>query len=86
MLGESPSILNTKWPVYDPSKTVDEIVTIVFQVNGKVRAKVEMSKGINKDELIEKAMQNERIKEYTNGKKIIKKIAVPDKLVNIVIN
>ena len=86
MLGESPSILNTKWPIYDPSKTVDEIVTIVFQVNGKVRAKVEMSKGINKDELIEKAMQNERIKEYTTGKKIIKKIAVPDKLVNIVVN
>jgi leucyl-tRNA synthetase len=40
---------------------------------------------VNKDELIQKAMQNERIKEYTDGKNIIKQIAVPDKLVNIVV-
>ncbi len=85
MLGEAPSILKTKWPIYDPSKTIDETVTIVFQVNGKVRAKVEMPKGTGNDELIEIALNNNRIKEYTEGKKIIKKIAVPDKLVNIVV-
>ncbi len=85
ILGEKPSILNAKWPDFDPSKTVDDTVTIVFQVNGKVRVRVEMSKGINKDDLIEKALQNDRIKEYTDGKNIIKKIAVPDKLVNIVV-
>lgn len=85
MLGESPSILKAKWPTYDPSKTIDDTVTIVFQVNGKVRAKVEMPKGTGNDELIEMAFKNDRIKEYTEGKKIIKKIAVPDKLVNIVV-
>ena len=85
ILGEEPSILAAKWPTYDPLKSVDETITIVFQVNGKVRAKVEISKGINKDELINLAMQNERIKEYTEGKKIIKQIAIPDKLVNIVV-
>jgi len=85
MLGEKPSILNTEWPCCDPSKTVDDMVTVVFSVNGKVRAKVDVAKDISSEDLINMALDNDRIKEYTEGKQIIKKIAVPNKLVNIVV-
>jgi len=85
MLGGSPSILNEKWPEYDISKTVDNTLTVVFQVNGKLRASIEVEKGLSQEKLIELAVSNERIKEYTAGKEIVKKIAVPDKLVNIVV-
>ena len=85
ILGEKPSILNTKWPSYDQSKTIDDLVTVVFQVNGKLRAKVELEKGLSNDRLIEIALENERVKEYTANCEIVKKIAVPDKLVNIVV-
>ena len=85
MLGEKPTILNEKWPAYDPAKTIDDTVTVVFQVNGKIRSKEELAKGTAQDELIKLALENERVKEYTDGKTIIKKIAVPDKLVNIVV-
>ena len=85
ILGEKPSILNTKWPSYDQSKTIDDLVTVVFQVNGKLRAKVELEKGLSNDRLIEIALENERVKEYSANCEIVKKIAVPDYLVNIVV-
>ena len=85
MLGEEPSMLNAKWPIYDPAKTIDELVTIVFSINGKVRAKTELPKGIANEELINIALEHERIKEYMSGKIVLKKIAVPNKLVNIVV-
>ncbi|HOJ65104.1 MAG TPA: leucine--tRNA ligase [Spirochaetota bacterium] len=84
-LGGKPSLLNEKWPSYDPAKIVDEKVTVVFQVNGKIRAKAEVNKGLSEDELINLCLQNEKVKEYISNKEIIKKISVPDKLVNIVI-
>lgn len=84
MLGERPSLLNREWPGYDAAKTIDDVVTIVFQINGKVRSKEDLPKGLSKEELIKIARDNERIKQFTEGKTIVKEIAVPDKLVNIV--
>jgi len=85
MLGGKPSILNEKWPQFDPEKAKDDVITIVFSVNGKVRAKVEIEKDIPQEKLIEIALQNDRIKEHTQGKTIVNKIAVVNKLVNIVV-
>ncbi|HNZ27325.1 MAG TPA: leucine--tRNA ligase [Spirochaetota bacterium] len=85
MLGEKPSILNSQWPSYDITKTIDDAITVVFQVNGKLRAKCEVQKGLSKEQLIDIALENDRVKEFTAGKEIINKIAVPDKLVNIVV-
>jgi len=85
MLGEKPSILNSQWPSYDITKTIDDAVTVVYQVNGKLRAKCEVQKGLSKKQLIDIALENDRVKEFTAGKEIINKIAVPDKLVNIVV-
>ncbi len=85
MLGGKPSVLFEKWPEFDKAKAVDDVATVVFQGNGKVRAKVELSKGLGTEELVKIALENERVMEYTKDKTIVKKITVPDKLVNIVV-
>ncbi|MFP4551041.1 MAG: leucine--tRNA ligase [Spirochaetales bacterium] len=84
-LGGTPSVSAQEWPTYDPALTVDDQVTVVVQVNGKVRSKLELEAGLPKEALIEAALANERIQEWTSGKEIVKRIAVPDKLVNIVV-
>ncbi len=84
-LGGKAPLLREKWPTYDPAKIIDETVTVVFQVNGKIRDKMEVEKGLSQDDLISLALKNERIKEYIKDKEIVKKIVVPDKLVNIVV-
>jgi len=84
-LGESPSIIKVPWPDYDPEKVVDETVTYIFQVNGKLRARMDLPKETDKAELLRMAHENDRIRQYTSGKTVIKEIVVPGKLVNIVI-
>lgn len=84
-LGGKTSILKTEWPVYDPSKTVDDMVTIVYQVNGKLRDSQELPKGLSNEELIASAKTREKVAAQINGKTIVKEIAVKDKLVNIVV-
>jgi leucyl-tRNA synthetase len=84
-LGESGSISKAKWPEYQEALTKDSEVEIVLQVNGKVRAKLTIDAETSKEGMISLAMENERIQEYTQGKTVIKTIAVPKKLVNLVI-
>ncbi len=84
-MGNTPTIANHPYPEYDESLTIDNVVNIVFQVNGKVRAKVELPLNTPKEELEQIALSNERIKNFTEGKNIIKTIAIPNKLVNIVV-
>jgi len=85
MIGGKPSLLNEKWPTYDPSKCEDQQVTVVFNVNGKLRAKVDVDKGLSEEQLKELALNNDRIIEFTKDKEIVKTIIVKDKLVNIVV-
>ncbi|AHC16593.1 leucine--tRNA ligase [Salinispira pacifica] len=84
MTGETESIALQDWPVYDEALTRDDEITLVVQVNGKVRAKLDVSAGLPKDELEKLAVDNDRIRELTRDKTIRKVIVVPDKLVNIV--
>ena len=74
-----------KWVSYDENLCVDESVEIVVQINGKVRAKLTVPAGIDKDKQIELAMADPAIKSQIDGKTIVKQIAVPGKLVNIVV-
>ena len=76
---------NVAWPVADHSKAVENTVEVVFQVNGKVRAKASVAKDMDKAELEKLAMDNDRVKEFMNGKTVVKSIVVPGKLVNIVV-
>ena len=85
MLGGSPSIIKRPWPGYDPEKVVDETVTYIFQVNGKLRARLDLPKDTDKEELLRLARANDRVRQFTDGKTVRKEIVVPGKLVNIVV-
>ncbi|MGO1453223.1 MAG: leucine--tRNA ligase [Alkalibacterium gilvum] len=84
--GSNESISYEPWPGFDENKLVKDEVTVVFQINGKVRKKALVSRSITKDELEAKAMEDERIIELLEGKTVRKVIVVPGKLVNIVAN
>ncbi len=84
-LGHAPSIANAPWPQYDPEAIVTSEVTVVVQVNGKVRSKLTLPAG-SPDAVIEAAaLADPKVKEYTNGKPPKKVIVVQGKLVNIVV-
>ena len=72
------------WVNYDPALCVDDTVEIVVQVNGKLKAKLNIAVDADKDSVIAQALADEKVKEATDGKNIIKQIYVPNKLVNIV--
>ena len=72
------------WVSYDPALCVDDTVEIVVQVNGKLKAKLNIAVDADKDSVIAQALADEKVKEATDGKNIIKQIYVPNKLVNIV--
>ena len=80
------SISYEPWPSYDPEKLVSDQVEVVFQVNGKVRAKDQTSKSISKEELQELALANPNVQKQLEGKEVAKVIVVQGKLVNIVAN
>ncbi|UXU55877.1 leucine--tRNA ligase [Staphylococcus agnetis] len=84
ILGHESTITYQPWPSYDEQLLEGDMVEIVVQVNGKVRAKVEISKNATKEEMEQIALDNENIKGAIEGKEIKKVIAVPQKLVNIV--
>ncbi len=84
-LGNTPSVSDSGWPEWDEELTVEDEVTVVLQINGKVRSKVEMPAGTGVEDLKKAAMENERIQQWIDGKTIVKVIAVQDKLVNIVV-
>ena len=73
------------WPKYDESKCKDDVIEIVVQVNGKVRARLCVAADIQKDDAIALAKAEDRIAAEINGKNVVKEIYVPGKLVNIVV-
>ncbi|EMC62339.1 leucine--tRNA ligase [Streptococcus mutans] len=79
------SITYVAWPSYDESKLVEDEIEIVLQIKGKVRAKVVVSKDSSREDLEKIALANDKIQAEVAGKDIVKVIAVPNKLVNIVI-
>lgn len=84
-LGHKETIAYENWPEWDEKHTIDAEKEIVFQINGKVRSKCILPAGLSKDELIECAKSDPKIIGFTEGRQIIKEVAVPDKLVNIVV-
>ncbi|RXF34527.1 leucine--tRNA ligase [Enterococcus faecalis] len=86
ILGNEESLTYVPWPTYDEAALVEDEVEVVFQVNGKLRGKQNVARGLSKEELEQIAMNHEAVKEFIEGKTVCKVIAVPDKLVNIVAN
>jgi leucyl-tRNA synthetase len=84
-LGGKPSVSAQPYPQYDEELTREGKREIVFQINGKVRARLELAAGLSAAELEKRALAHPRIRELLGGKQPVKVIAVPDKLVNLVV-
>ena len=78
-------ICNCEWPKYDESKIVEEEKEIAVQVNGKVRATITINVNDSEEEVKEKALSAENVKNHTDGKEIVKVIVIQGKIVNIVV-
>ncbi|MBN7772446.1 leucine--tRNA ligase [Clostridium aminobutyricum] len=84
-LGHNESVYKTSWPKYDESALVKDTVEIVIQINGKVKEKMNVANNLDKAAFEKMAMENDKVKALTAGKTIVKIIAVPNKLLNIVV-
>lgn len=84
ILGHEDTIAYESWPVYDEELCKDDTIEIVVQINGKVKAKLNIALDEDKDVVMEMAMTDEAVKAAIEGKNIVKQIYVPNKLVNIV--
>ena len=85
MLGESNTIAYEEWPVYDEAKTINNTLEIGVQVNGKLRATITVEKDSSKEVLEKLALSEENVMKHLEGKEVVKVIAVPNRIVNIVV-
>ncbi len=84
-LGYEGSVHDQSWPEYDEKALVKDTVEIVVQVNGKIKEKLGIAGGLSKEEMEKTVMENEKVKGLIEGKNVVKVIAVPGKLINIVV-
>ena len=85
VLGHEGTVSYEAWPTYDEAKLVSDTITIIAKVNGKLRARIDVRAGSSKEDMLEISMAHENVQNFISGKEIIKTIAVPGKLVNIVV-
>ena len=81
-LRNKKSIFSQRWPKYDPKLIREEKITLIVQINGRVRDKIEVKKGISEKEANKTALEREKIKNWLKNKKIKKAVFVRDKLIN----
>ncbi|HEX9223043.1 MAG TPA: leucine--tRNA ligase [Candidatus Acidoferrales bacterium] len=84
MLGHSGGLIRASWPEFSPELAADVQFEIVVQVNGKVRAKILVEGGLADEEVSARALAEPNVAAHLDGKRVVKKIVVPNKLVNIV--
>ena len=84
-IGQEQSVSTMRWPEFDESALVKDTVEIVVQINGKVKEKLMVDSNATKEELEKIAMENEKIQGLLQGKSVVKVIAVPSRLINIVV-
>lgn len=82
---ETASVFDQPWPQYDPNALVRSSITLVVQINGKVRDKLDVSPEVGEQEALKAARASERLKPYLEGKTVRKVIFVPGKLLNLVV-
>ena len=85
-LGHESLLQEEHWPQYDPQWLQTETMTVVIQVNGKLRAQLNLPKGADENFVKEAALADERVRKYVDGKEIRKTVYVPGKLLNLVIS
>ncbi|MEK7746479.1 MAG: class I tRNA ligase family protein, partial [Elusimicrobiota bacterium] len=84
-LGKEPFLSLAPWPDYDPSRLKDEEVELVVQVNGKARDRISAPTDSSESEIQELSLVRPKVREALAGKKVVKVIVVPNRLVNIVV-
>jgi leucyl-tRNA synthetase len=82
---EGGHVWEQPWPQADPDKLTSDTVTLVVQVNGKLRDRIEAAAEAPKDELLALARASEKVAKYLDGKEVVKEVVVPGKLVNLVV-
>ncbi|TWU40340.1 Leucine--tRNA ligase [Novipirellula aureliae] len=85
LLGQEGSISKQSWPTWDEAALVESSIEIPVQINGKIKAKINVSPDVTKDELASIALADEKVQSLVEGKTIVKQIVVPGRLVNLVI-
>ena len=85
ILGNEESIFKSQWPLHDPTLLVEAMVTMVVQVNGKVRFKIEVASDIDEEKLKKRVLSDEKLIPWLQGKQVKNIIVVPSKLVSIVV-
>jgi len=84
-LGNEGPVFRHPWPAFDPELAKEDEAEIVVQVNGKLRSRITAPFGTPKEDLESRALADEKVKPFIEGKHVVKLITVPDKLVNIVV-
>jgi leucyl-tRNA synthetase len=85
LMGHPQTLAYESWPVHDASLAAEDEAEVVLQVNGKIRDRIQVARGMSKEELEKRARANERVKQYIGGKTVVKSIVVVDRLVNFVV-
>jgi leucyl-tRNA synthetase len=85
MLGHKPFLLTSSWPIADPELMKEDVITIVAQVNGKLRGQVEVPAAATEEQVVTSTSTNANVRRWIEGKEIVKTIYVPGKLVNFVV-
>ena len=83
--GKSGTLFHVSWPESDPKALQVDTETLVIQVNGKVRAQIEVAVSISAEEAKKLARENPKVLQFTDGKSIRREIHVPHRLVNLVV-
>jgi leucyl-tRNA synthetase len=86
MLGEDGSVVNTRWPGVDETARVRDQITLVVQINGKLRARIELAPGSDKEQAMSAATAEQNVTRHMEGKDVRKVIYIPDRLLNIVVS
>jgi leucyl-tRNA synthetase len=84
-LGREGSVHMSAWPIPDPALIRESTATMIVQVNGKMRDRIDVPADVTEDRMVELATASEKVRRHIDGKKVIKTVAVPPKLVNIVV-
>jgi leucyl-tRNA synthetase len=85
MMGETGSVVSAAWPQVDESARIRDQITLVVQVNGKLRARIELAPGSDREQAMTLARADENVTRHTDGKVIRKVIYIQDRLLNIVV-
>ena len=83
--GNPPFLLDTPWPTFDPALATSERITLVVQVNGKVRGRLDVERGAAESDALALARADEKIRPWVEGKEIARAVYVPDRLLNLVV-